>query len=80
MEKKQLYEFAERIRRELHALVDQHMDDFVKRIEAGNLSSRTAMTCSLRDRIIISKGRNPCQLYCPAAKNDLAQHGGKSFP
>lgn len=43
MEKEQLYEYAGRLRRELHALVDQHMDDFVKRIGDGNLSSKTVM-------------------------------------
>ena len=47
MEKEQLYEYAGRLRRELHALVDQHMDDFVKRIGDGNLSSKTVMACSL---------------------------------
>lgn len=68
MEKKQLYEYAERIRRELHALVDQHMDDFVKRIEAGNLSSRTAMACSLAGPDYYFKGKKPVSIVLPSGE------------
>lgn len=80
MEKEQLYEYAGRLRRELHALVDQHMDDFVKRIGDGNLSSKTVMACSLADRIIFLKGRNLCRSCCQEEKNGHAKRGGRLSP
>ena len=68
MEKEQLYEYAGRLRRELHALVDQHMDDFVKRIGDGNLSSKTVMACSLAGPDYFFKGKKPVSVVLPGGE------------
>ena len=68
MEKEQIYEYAGRLRRELHALVDQHMDDFVKRIGDGNLSSKTVMACSLAGPDYFFKGKKPVLVVLPGGE------------
>lgn len=73
MEKEQLYEYVERMRQELHALVDQHMDDCIKRMETGESSEWIRENCSLMMPDHYFKGKKPVSLVLPCGEKVSCQ-------
>lgn len=65
MEKDKLYEYAERIRRELHELVDRQLDDFVKRMENEEPIGRADIVRSLDMPAFSFKGTKPVAVCLP---------------
>lgn len=65
MTDKNIYELAEEIRRELHEIVDQRVDDFILRMENGNTETVQEMELSLTTMPAYFKGKKPVSIVYP---------------
>lgn len=65
MTDKNIYELAEEIRRELHEIVDQRVDDFILRMENGNTETVQEMELPLTTMPAYFKGKKPVSIVYP---------------
>lgn len=65
MTHKNIYELAEEIRRELHEIVDQRVDDFILRMENGNTETVQEMELPLTTMPAYFKGKKPVSIVYP---------------